>query len=1076
MKFHKILIAIASTLFILLVVTITNTNSLNLDVGNAHIFSGPKDSYFGYSVAFVKNGKGEKWILIGAPRANDSFRPSLTEPGGLFRCQRDLKPTECSFVPINTESTSGNWMGVSIDVGQQLILVCGHRWISANYNMNGICVELGRDFAQSRARKYLVDPDMQTINDTLIYSIGAMGMSCAYAPTGESRTIEKAIGAPGIYEATGGVVKHTDFDQATDVVHFPTLRQTEAQLYGYAVTFGKLYGGDDYNMITGGPRDSMTGQVKILMDKANNFDLKQQIPGEQVGSYFGSAIATTPLQTGEPEYLLVGAPMYAGFDRNNWNIVEEIGKVYVYKYDSADGKMVQTQTLVGSQSEGSRFGTAISGLNDINGDSYYDIAVGAPYEDEGHGMVYIYNGYQGGFWPMETQRIKGRELNLLTFGVAISKPFLYNSDAYYDTLIGAFMSDKAVLIYSQPTINMDVTLRIGDTVTNDIIRQGTDTFTVEVCFSYQGQDLPNEAVVEFMIDIDTNSTGKRRRVVLESGNYNVSGSKIVQKALRQTCVLPPYTVLVQSHTDLFVPLVFSTTYKIRNDTVGNCLNNVCPMVNTFNGEQANPTITGLNTELTLQRPGCGEDNICQVDVDVIAKTKFINPDTDLIVGEKAKFELDVQMVNNGMDWAYAPFAEIEVPEYIDFVKSEPSDVACYKNSATLLVCQVVNPLKSNDGKHFNVKFDASRAPVKNFVISVNGQTISSDTNPTNNRKDITVSVRSKVNKEFRGDSFPEIYVTKGETGMKPVTHKFDFENNGPSALTSETKFVAKFPFLRIDSQDIFVLQQFIVVNVSSAINTSVRCWVSRDNVRAYMAVTSQDREGVVSHRFNIQDSFNFEVNSMNKDCQTDACDSFTCGVSPILAGFAVSMTMNFTLNPNTLAKVQASVEDVLKEVKISSEVTVDYPNDLALIEQEKGTDTQQATITVLPNKPIEEEVAWWVIFLSILGAVILIILIILSLWRCGFFKRKRPQKPEAVGLMEKECEPVPVVEADLAEPVNKEPPFVEEPVHEEIPLVEEPANETVSSEREPLAETIDETKKLVDNSGPDEVTGDSNKV
>ncbi|XP_033762354.1 integrin alpha-9-like isoform X2 [Pecten maximus] len=1073
MIYQKILIFTASIILILLVVTITKTNSLNLDVGNAHIFSGPKNSYFGYSVAFVKNGKDEKWILIGAPRANDSITPLLSEPGILYRCRKD-QPFECTPVPINsgTGSTSNNWMGVSLDVGLQLILVCGHRWISQNNNMNGLCVELGRDFDQIRSRQYLTDPNMQTVDDKLVYGIGAMGMSCAYAPTGQSSVIEKAIGAPGIYEASGGVVKHTTFDQTTDVINFPTLSQTQGQLYGYTVTYGKLYGGNAYNMITGGPRDSMTGQVKILQDKTNN--LEQQLPGEQVGSYFGAALATTPLQTGEPEYLLVGAPMYAGYDRINWDTIAEIGKVYIYKYDSGAGKMVQTQALNGSQSQRSRFGTAIAGLNDINGDTYYDIAVGAPYEDEGRGVVYIYNGYKGGFWPLETQRIKGRDISsdLMTFGAAISKPFLYNNDTYYDTLIGAFMSDKAVLVYSQPTINMQVTMAIGGPITNDIVKEGTERFTVEVCFSYQGKDLPKTAVVEFTVDVDTNSNGKRRRVILETGGYNVSGSKIVQKALEETCVLPPYTVIVQSHSDLFVPLVFSTTYQIRNDTVSTCKNNVCPTVNTFNGARSNPTITGFDKELMLERPGCGEDNVCQVDVTVQSKIKFKNPDTDLIVGEKAVFELDVQMINNGQDWAYSPYTEIEVPRYIDFIMSEPPDVACYQKSSTMLVCQIPELLKAQEVKYFNVKFDASKAPVQDFVITVNGETISSDTNPANNQQEIPVSVRSKVNEEFRGVSFPEIYVTKEETDMKLVTHKFDFENNGPSDLSSETEFVAKFPFLRLNNQDLFVLQQYIVVNVSSARNTSVRCWVNRGNSMEYMAATTEDGEGVVSHRFNVQESFSFEGNAQNKDCQTDDCQSFTCGVNPIPAGFAVSITMNFTLNPNTLATVQASENDVLKEVKISSVVTINYPDNLALIEEDMES-TQTATTTVLPNKPLEESVPAWVIILSILGACVLIAIIILTCWKVGFFKRKQIPTEERNKLIMVETgttsKPAEAAEAaDAADAAEADG----EPVDKKELTEEETLNGDVGNENEKQ----DETEKLVGNSSPDDITEDSNKV
>ena len=51
-----------------------------------------------------------------------------------------------------------------------------------------------------------------------------------------------------------------------------------------------------------------------------------------------------------------------------------------------------------------------------------DVAIGAPYENNGEGVVYIYNGYSGGLWSAFTQRITGGSVDpgIRSFGAALT--------------------------------------------------------------------------------------------------------------------------------------------------------------------------------------------------------------------------------------------------------------------------------------------------------------------------------------------------------------------------------------------------------------------------------------------------------------------------------------------------------------------------------------------------------------------------------------------------------------------------------------------------------------------------------
>lgn len=82
--------------------------------------------------------------------------------------------------------------------------------------------------------------------------------------------------------------------------------------------------------------------------------------------------------------LIVGAPFY--FSR------EAGGAVYIYYNKDRCLTCSPPQKLTGLPE--SRFGFAISSLGDLNQDGFEDLAIGAPYEDDG--VVYIYLGSADG--------------------------------------------------------------------------------------------------------------------------------------------------------------------------------------------------------------------------------------------------------------------------------------------------------------------------------------------------------------------------------------------------------------------------------------------------------------------------------------------------------------------------------------------------------------------------------------------------------------------------------------------------------------------------------------------------------
>lgn len=97
--------------------------------------------------------------------------------------------------------------------------------------------------------------------------------------------------------------------------------------------------------------------------------------------------------------LAVGAPFFMGEKQAG-------GAVYIYLNDNGFHPNHPYVRLTGSSE--SRFGYALSSAGDLNRDGYDDLAVGAPYDLDSSGSVYIYLGSSEGILrePSQVDRIK----------------------------------------------------------------------------------------------------------------------------------------------------------------------------------------------------------------------------------------------------------------------------------------------------------------------------------------------------------------------------------------------------------------------------------------------------------------------------------------------------------------------------------------------------------------------------------------------------------------------------------------------------------------------------------------------
>ena len=110
-----------------------------------------------------------------------------------------------------------------------------------------------------------------------------------------------------------------------------------------------------------------------------------------------------------------------------------------------------------------------------------DIAAGAPYAGEdGKGIVYIYMGSRTGIITKATQAISAADLDfqLSTFGFSLSGGADFDGNQYPDLVVGAYKSDRAVVLKSRPVVVVTALLDMPTTINleqkgNCVLKNGT---------------------------------------------------------------------------------------------------------------------------------------------------------------------------------------------------------------------------------------------------------------------------------------------------------------------------------------------------------------------------------------------------------------------------------------------------------------------------------------------------------------------------------------------------------------------------------------------------------------------------
>ncbi|XP_070310933.1 integrin alpha-7 isoform X3 [Odocoileus virginianus] len=578
--------------------------AFNLDVMGALRKEGEPGSLFGFSVALHRQlqPRPQSWLLVGAPQALALPGQQANRTGGLFACPLSLEEADCYRVDIDRgadvqkESKENQWLGVSVrsqGPGGKIV-TCAHRYesrqrvdqILETRDVIGRCFVLSQDLA---IRDELDGGEWKFCEGRPQgheqFGFCQQGTAAAFSP--DSHYL--LFGAPGTYNWKG-----------------------------FSIDSGKgLLRAEELSFVAGAPRANHKGAVVILRkDSASRLVPEVTLSGERLTSGFGYSLAVADLNNDGWTDLVVGAPYF--FERQ-----EELGgAVYVYMNEGGHWAGVAPLRLCGSPD--SMFGISLAVLGDLNQDGFPDLAVGAPFD--GDGKVFVYHGSSLGVVPKPSQVLEGEAVGMKSFGYSLSGGLDVDGNRCPDLLVGS-LDDAAVLFRARPVLHVShevsILPRAIDLEQPNCASGRLVCMDLRVCFSYIASPSSYSPTValDYVLDGDTDRRlrGQVPRVTFlsrgpDDPKHQSSGTVWLKHQHDRVC--GDTTLQLQENVkDKLRAIVVTLSYglqtpRLRRQAPGQGLPPVAPILNAHQPSTQ-------RTEIHFLKQGCGEDKICQSNLQLV---------------------------------------------------------------------------------------------------------------------------------------------------------------------------------------------------------------------------------------------------------------------------------------------------------------------------------------------------------------------------------------------------------------------------------------------------------------------------
>ncbi|XP_039537968.1 integrin alpha-M-like isoform X2 [Pimephales promelas] len=706
---------------------------------------------------------------------------------------------------------------------------------------------------------------------------------------------------------------------------------------GYSAVLG-MRGGVSL-LFSGAPRAEHKGLVTLFTKNESTWTVTRNITGEQIGSYFGASLSLLDVDSdGDSDFLLVGAPLF------HQSQPRAEGRLYVYALSEEYFQKTLNETNTG------RFAASLASLKDLNGDGLSDVAVGAPLENEGEGVVYIYLGdrTRGINTKHTPQRIPARSVlpGLQQFGVSLSGQMDMSDDNLTDVVIGAkggivllkarpVMSVSAQLSFSPKEINLNDFECPGDKVLN--------AFNLTSCFT---------------VNERTGSSGSLETSLNISLNLNVDVMRGFHRGFLDQS--DPSSRTLQQFVLLDSGISCSSFPIFMPDCIRDTVSPLKIRMNFSQTETLSENSTAIldihsRTEEYVEVPfqrNCNSNNSCVADL----KLNTFTNDTLLVVNQ-AHFTVGVSLANTGDD-SFNTSIVLHYPEGLSLSKFETVKPSRTRSSCgdrdsgamNRTTCSINLPVyRSGTTTRFlaafrMAKWDYDWSDRMEMLITAN-----SDNNVNNH-----TAVRKSVPVQYAVDLAISLAAEVSVTYLN-----FSLEDRGPKALNI-----------------VYKVENLGVKGLPVSLKLSLPCQT------AHVILTPQ----------------NFSMQEKSVPCgfiqpQDGHCGKFECVQFDLQRSSAVHfiLTADAALRNVTQYESKYSFHEFREDFVLNISAELHY-----------NRSRYNQTSTGLKDDPHRSQIAVraeFVIPPSLMlivcsgagGGVILLIIILILLLKCGFFKRTRPE-------------------------------------------------------------------------------------